>query len=380
MNIAIVLPCFKRVKTIRELCDTLLQADYLGDNVDIVFSIDYSGSDGVVKFANSFQWSNGKKRVITHQKNIGLRNNILFCGDLTSDYDAVIILEDDLEVAPSFYRYAKQAAEFYEEDERIGGISIYAYHLEEITVTEFHPYYEGYDGYFVQWASSWGQLWTRKQWNGFRNWYSEGKDIASVCMPSQVKNWKRSWKKYYIAYLVETNKYFLFPFFSHVYNGNKTGGVHTAESVTEVVTSSPLDFSCRNFHFAKFENLRHKYDAFFQHQPVEIVIGGQSVLCEFDLFGHKEKPIMPYVVTSRECPNTIVIESFDAGMLPMEQNILTKKNGRIFHLICSKDYHRTKPVPVSSFLPIRKRTVSAKQSIPVGFYQLIKRVKQKLKK
>ena len=380
MSIAIVLPCFKRVKTLSELCNTLLRADYIGDRVDLIFSIDYSGCNDVRNFANSLVWPYGSKCIIAHKKNIGLRNNILFCGDLTSDYDAVIILEDDLEVTPSFYRYATQAAEFYKEDNRIGGISLFAYHLEEITVTEFHPYYEGFDGCFIQWASSWGQLWTRRQWEGFRSWYSEENDLSKVNMPAQVKRWTRSWKKYFIAYLVERKKYFLFPFYSHVYNGNKAGGIHTTKSLTEVITSSPLDFSKRNFHFARFEEIQHKYDAFFQHEPVILNWGDEQIECEFDLFGHKENPQKPYIITSRKCSNLPIINSFDAGMIPMEQNIITHKSGVVFHLIQSKYYSETKRIPASSYLPIRKRTTTVKQSLPVSIYQLIKGMKLKLMK
>lgn len=380
MTIAIILPCYNRIEALKELCATLKKADYLGDKVDLVFSIDYSGTDIVSRFANSYNWPYGNKRVIIHEHNIGLRNNILFCGDLTSEYDAVIIIEDDLEVTPSFYRYAKQAAEFYDNDDRIAGVSIFAYHLEELTISEFYPYYEGYDGCFIQWASSWGQLWTRKHWKGFRDWYSEDMDISNINMPKRVKEWKKSWKKYYIAYLVETNKYFVFPFLSHIYNGNKAGGVHTSgtEPIIEVITSSPLDLTIRDYHFAKLDDVEHKYDVFFQHEPLYVYVQGKSYFCEFDLYGHKEKPEMPYIITSRNCSKTIIIESFDCGMIPFEQNIILNKKGKNYHLISSKDFHRTLPIPAACYFQIRKRASSAKQTLVICIDQLKKAIKRRL--
>ena len=60
--------------------------DVLEDNIyfsyldGMVFSIDYSGTSEVYQYADSFVWPYGSKRVIKHESNIGLRNNILFCG------------------------------------------------------------------------------------------------------------------------------------------------------------------------------------------------------------------------------------------------------------------------------------------------------------
>lgn len=379
MNIAIVIPCFKRVKSVIDLCDTLLAADYLGDKVDIVFSIDFSGARDVFDFAQSFKWKFGEKKVIQHSHNIGLRNNILFCGDLTNEYDAVIILEDDLEVMSSFYRYAKQAAVFYDDDEKIAGISIYTYHLEEITMTEFHPCYEGYDGCLIQWASSWGQLWTKKQWMGFRKWYDGKKDISTINIPSRVKAWKNSWKKFYIAYLTDTDKYYVFPFYSHVYNGNKSGGIHSVNTRGEVLTSSPLDLSSKNYSFAKYDKIQYKYDAFFQLQPIILDIEGNKYKCEFDLFGHKEIAKEPYIITVKSCNRNIIIASFDAGMLPVEQNILRHKVGDVFHLIKGTDYENASLIPYFSYRPIRRRIQNWKQLLPLGAESFIMDIKTSLK-
>lgn len=358
MSIAIVIPCYKKITSLKELCKTLIEADYSNDNVDLIFSIDYSGTSEVYEFADNFIWTHGFKNVIKHKQNIGLRNNILYCGDLTSQYDAVIVLEDDLEVTPSFYKYAKQAFQFYKNEPRIGGISIYAYHLEEMTMTEFHPCYEGYDGCLIQWASSWGQLWSREQWLGFRNWYYEDRDISNINMPHAVKQWKRSWKKYYIAYLVDTNKYFVFPYFSFVFNGNKKGGEHTSQFVYESLTSSPLNFSNKDFHFGTFETIHCKYDVYFQHNPVEITVDDTRYLCELDLYGHKEQCVCPYIITSKKCIDKDIIYSYDASVIPLEYNIIMNKQGSTFHLISKDAFQHELRVPIESYLAIRRRLVN----------------------
>ena len=357
MNIAIVLPCFKRVTTLNELCQTLLQASYDGDSVSLVFSIDFSGTNEVAKFAKAFEWPFGPKRVIEHETNIGLRNNIILCGDLTNEYDAVIILEDDLEVSSSFYKFAKDAAVFYDNDDRIGGVSIYQYYIEEISHTRFIPIYEGFDAYFVQWASSWGQLWTRKHWRSFKTWYENHQDISEINIPLKVRNWKKSWKKYYIAYLADTSRYFVFPFISHVYNGNKTGGVHT-ESDLVVSTSSPFDIvGCKEFRFPRLDDVRFTYDSYFQISPRNITVNRNYYRVEFDLFGHKEQIKEDYVITSRECKKNDVICSFGAGMLPLECNVLTQKAGNVFHLIPTEAFVSKNSVNLFSSIQIRKGVI-----------------------
>lgn len=375
MNIAIIIPCFKRIQTLSELCQTLLAASYDGDSVSLVFSIDYSGTDAVAKFANAFEWPYGPKRVIEHKTNIGLRNNIISCGDLTNEYDAVIVIEDDLEVAPSFYRFAKGAAEFYDNDERIGGVSIYQYYVEEISHTHFLPIYEGYDAYFVQWASSWGQLWTRKQWQSFKAWYEVHQDISNIPIPLKVRNWKRSWKKYYIAYLADTNRYFVFPFVSQIYNGNKAGGIHTDTSLV-VSTSSPFDIAgTKEFRFPDFDAIQYKYDSYFQINPRVVTIVDKSYKVEFDLFGHKEQIKEDYVITSRDCNNNDIIHSFDAGMIPLECNILTGKQGDVFHLIPRKAFHPQNKVQLIPSVRIRKSIVW-KQYLPFYFNRLFDAIRR----
>ncbi len=375
MNIAIVLPCFKRVSTLNELCQTLLNAYYDGDSVSLVFSIDNSGTNDVANFAKAFEWPFGPKRVIEHETNIGLRNNIISCGDLTNEYDAVIVIEDDLEVAPSFYRFAKGAAEFYDNDDRIGGVSIYQYYTEEISRTQFLPIDEGYDAYFVQWASSWGQLWTKKQWRSFRSWYESHQDISKMPIPKKVRNWTRSWKKYYIAYLSDTNRYFVFPFISQIYNGNKAGGIHSS-SVPVVTTSSPFDITgSRAFRFPRLDDVSFKYDAYFQLMPRLMSIEGKSYKVEFDLLGHKEQIRDPFVVTSKKCKKSDPLFSFDCGMLPLECNILMGKPGDVFHLIPSQSFNPKSSVPLLSNVKMRK-IISWKQYLPLYFNRLFDAIKR----
>lgn len=374
INIAIVIPCYKRVDTLKILINSLLTANYSGDEVTLIFSIDYSGIDAVAHFANSFNWPFGEKRVICHPENIGLRNNILFCGDLTDEFDAVIVIEDDLEVANSFYQFAKQAAEFYAGDDRIGGISIYNYYLDEMSWNPFLPINEGFDVSFVRWASSWGQLWTRKQWTYFRDWLNTHEDISSINVPARVKLWKRSWKKYYISYLADTDRYFVFPTQSYILNANKPGGEHTSLT-TRVLTSSPFNFYEQSvFRFQPLSDAKYRYDSFFQLIIDPIIIEGKEYDAELDLFGNKDKFEKEYVITSRPCPDKAVIHSFDNALIPYELNILTSRTGSFFNLVHIDNIPSKKSRPaLLSLIP----DSSWQDDLHIGLSKLINRLKSK---
>ena len=82
-----------------------------------------------------------------------------------------------------------------------------------------------------------------------------------------------------------------------------------------------------------------------------------------------------YVITSRKCNEADVIHSFDAGMIPLECNILTGKQGSIFHLIPREAFIPKNQVPLIPAVLIRKSIVW-KQYLPLYFNRLIDAIKR----
>ena len=103
LDIAIVVVAYNRPDSLNRLLDSLTKVNYEGHNVPLIISIDYSGKDDVYLAAEAFEWKFGEKKIIRHPENLGLKKHVLSCGDLVKDYDAVIILEDDLLVSPGMY-------------------------------------------------------------------------------------------------------------------------------------------------------------------------------------------------------------------------------------------------------------------------------------
>ena len=110
MNPAIVVVGYSRPDTLKRLLQSVGNATYHDSDIDLIISLDKADNEeDVVKVANDFEWRFGKKTIRRFPERQGLRKHIIQCGDLTEKYGAVIILEDDLLVAPDYYEYVKAA-------------------------------------------------------------------------------------------------------------------------------------------------------------------------------------------------------------------------------------------------------------------------------
>ncbi|PNW26694.1 glycosyltransferase [Formosa algae] len=130
INPALVVVTFNRPESLKRLLDSLNNAYYNEYNVPLIISIDYQNSiqhNEVVEIAENFKWTFGKKTIINHVENLGLKKHVLKCGDLVYDYDSIIMLEDDLFVSQEFYTTTIQLLNFYKSDDRIAGVSLYTH-------------------------------------------------------------------------------------------------------------------------------------------------------------------------------------------------------------------------------------------------------------
>lgn len=343
-NIAIIIPCYKRTDTLRVLLDSLLKAKY-DRSVDLIFSIDFSGNNDVSDLAKEFKWPFGKKEVIRHTENVGLRRNIISCGDMTVKYDGVIILEDDLIVSPYFMQYATKTAEFYENDDRIAGISLYSYGCTE-NVHEFTPITDGYDTYFMQWTSSWGQLWTRKQWSLFKEWYLQcNEDLDDYKIPNAVKKWKQSWKKFNIAYITDTNKFYVYPAKSFT-TMVPAQGTHKNNVIRSPFIVPLCTVLRRDFVFQPFDGAL-KYDCFFELYQYKINIDGKYIDVDFDIYCDKYSQDFrnDYYITSKFLGGIEPVKQWGLKVLPLERNVIDNFPGNGLYLYKIENFVKLQLTP-----------------------------------
>lgn len=349
MRPAIVIAAYDRPHCLKRLLGALKKAVFQTKGIPLVISIDKSNNAEVKALAEGFDWGHGEKRVVMQEEHLGLKAHILKCGDLTQEYESIVLLEDDLAVSPVFYDYAVQALEFYQLEEKVAGISLYSYKMAESCYSPFQAIDDGSDVYFMQVPSSWGQAWTAAQWKAFRQWFGAHEQVEELeRLPSYVKEWSTSsWKKHFTRYLIWQEKYFIFPRFSFSTNFGDEGTNATTKGLYQV----PLELYSRKYSFVEFKDSKAFYDSSFELQP-QALNRHTDALKDYDytidLFGTKETRGIDqeYVLTvkkGKEPEKTFGMTMFPAVLniiydVPGE-DIVFIKTDRVREEVANQYYH-----------------------------------------
>jgi len=336
---AIVVVAYNRPHSLQRLLSSLANTRK-ADGARLIISIDNNGSENqpVLDMAKNFKWPFGEKEVVHQPVKLGLRKHILQCGDLSKKYGSVIILEDDLFVSPYFYDYAVQALEYYEPDEKTGGISLYNHVDEDMTELPFMPIQDDSDVYFIQFPSSWGQAWSENQWNNFRTWYDKNPDISKIRISPQVLSWSESsWKKYFNAYLVYSGRYFVFPRISLTTNFNDKG-THKVLDINHN-GQTQLRITDTHYRFRYCADSFCRYDAHFELEDRSVhhyCPDLSEYSFELDLYAIKnlEQVTVPYLITIR--PSRNFIKGYRRALKPHEMNVILNLPGEDIRL-CRKE-------------------------------------------
>ena len=119
-KIALVVIAYNRVGSLKRLLKSLEKGYYNGEeNIPLIISVDKSNTDEVERFADEYVWDFGDKKVVKHQQNMGLKQHVLSQGRWLDEYDAIVVLEDDVVVAHDFWYYVRECVKKYQ-----NGVSI----------------------------------------------------------------------------------------------------------------------------------------------------------------------------------------------------------------------------------------------------------------
>lgn len=368
---AIVVIAYNRPQSLLRLLDSLTNA-YYPDGVDVplIISVDKSDSAETENVANDYVWEHGEKSVRLHETNLGLKEHVLECGDISREYDGIIMLEDDLYVSPSFYMYSLAALNRVRLDKKVGGISLYNHRLNVHAREPFEAIDDGYDNYYLQFASSWGQAFSTEQWDAFREWYMIHKDdeIAGDNVPVNVSSWsEKSWLKYYIRYLIDTDRYFIYPRISFSTNFGDEG-MHASSGVNDlqVPIAGMRKYGQIDFHFSDTEESGARYDAYFENMCLdgrlpESAKGDTSV----DMYGIKQSGgYKRYVLTCKSLPYR-VMQTYGRSLRPIDANVLYKIEGRDFFLYDTGKPGKAPEVNVVDKYLYNYRALKAKEMLAV---------------
>lgn len=226
-KLAIVVVGYNKVEGLKRLLSALNDSYYESQDIPLVISIDASGNEDVYNLVRDFRWDHGTKYLNFEDNRLGLKNHIFQCASLTKYFDGVIILEDDLFVSPYFYHYSTSVLNKYGSEEKVAGIALFKNEFNGFTGVPLQHIHNGYDVFAWQSVCSWGEIWNERMWNDFSEWLAQWEErFDEIDMPNRIKGWTRAWSKYVYAYIIEKDKYYIYPHEPVTTNFNDAGGEH----------------------------------------------------------------------------------------------------------------------------------------------------------
>lgn len=317
-KIAIIVVGYNKLFGLKRLLQSLSNAVYPNSDVPLIISIDASGNEAVYDYALDFEWEHGKKYVNIEKERLGLKKHIFQCASLSRYFKGIILLEDDLFIAPDFYHFSQVVLDKYGKCDKVVGISLYAPESNGFIGLPYQPEQNGSDVLACQAVSSWGEIWNERMWKGFTTWLEcwDG-DFDSIDMIRRIKDWKRAWSKYYYAYMIQTDKFFIFPYMALSTNFNDAGGEHGGGN-NSIVQVSLLQEK-RNYQLYDFDKLV-KYDVYTQNLEIARWLGLDKNDLTVDFYGQKERYRGRYILAPFNLPYKRV-KGFSLSMRPWELNI-----------------------------------------------------------
>ena len=326
-KIALVVIAYNRVGSLKRLLKSLEKGYYNGEeNIPLIISVDKSNTDEVERFADEYVWDFGDKKVVKHQQNMGLKLHVLSQGRWLDEYDAIVVLEDDVVVAHDFWYYVRECVKKYQNEVSIAGISLYGYSINYHNYHPFIPLHQGdNDVYFMNCAMSWGQVWMRNAWKRFYDWYQNHLDfLPAPNLPKSICSWgDKSWLKYHTWYCIEENKYFVFPYVSYSTNYSDCG-IHQTSADSTIYQVPLLQGINRNLSLPDI-NKAVIYDGFFENKSLYSALNFlPSEECCLDLNGvNGNREHKRYWLTTRSLSFKLV-RQFALKMRPVELNVLVE--------------------------------------------------------
>lgn len=381
IKIAIILVGYNRPNALYQLFDSVKNANYKELKTDLIISLDYCDKQNEQKnYFENMLWCHGKKIIRTFEKRQGLKKHILQCGEYTKEYDAVIVLEDDLIVSRDYFIYAYEAINRYKENELVAGISLYTHKTNPGNGRFFEPEYNGYDTFFMQYAQSWGQCWTKKMWLKFIQWYTEHSGMleADGTVPKYILHWNDcSWLKYFIKYTVDTNRFFIYPYYSLTTNNSEKGEHNTNSSSSfQVAMQNGIE---RSFLFPDLEN-GIKYDVFFERifdEKYMQELPGEKII---DLYGLKYDFSKGDILITTRVFSYRLLKEIALKYRPHEINCIKYSEGKGIYVYDLNSSGSLKKNIYDYISEYELKAISAKLTLLHGLKGVLKSIKYRIKK
>lgn len=380
MKPAVVAVGYDRPDSLKRLLNSVGNAFYSSNDIKLIISIDKSLNEkDVLKVANEFKWDYGEKIIRTFKNRQGLRRHIIQCGDYTEQYEAVIILEDDLIVSPNYYLYTQKALGFYKDEDKVTGIALYSHEWNGFIRKNFSPIVDRYDTYLGQFSITWGQTWTKKWWKNFKEFYliNENNLDDTLDMPDQIRTWSdQSWGKYFVYYIIQRDLYYVIPRTSLSTNCSEIGQHNTH---TNNYFQVKLLYDKKEEYLFAPVKYAQKYDIFCENMKLEELFSDNIRMhgITVDLFGYNRNMNEKRYLLSTSSRPFKVVTSYGLQMRPIEMNIIFKISGNDIYLYDTRIASKPPKHKAYNNMLYEVKGVSPEKLFLFSFIYLIKNVTNK---
>lgn len=327
---AIVVVGYNRIDSLLRLLYSLEKAEYPAGDIPLVISLDYGGGDAIRMAVEEFNWTHGQKICIFHEENLKLKKHMFSCMSLTEFFKGIILLEDDIFVSPVFYYYAQSAMEYYGNNDKVAGISLYNTSVSNFSHKPLYIMRGQSDVYAAQMVETWGECFTYNMWNSFNEWYEENPNInwEQIDMYPFIGKWKNAWSKFYFAWMLSTRRFFIEPYCS-LSTCFSDAGVHSSNGLPSNTQQEILQYHKKEFEFEILEKL-YQYDVYFNPLGLGRYLGVKDEDLVVDFYQDRQPTNKRFLLTCAILDYKIV-KSYDLRLKPIESNIIERLDGeRLF--------------------------------------------------
>lgn len=262
------------------------------------------------KYEGTSQFS--KYSIYESEINKGLAKSVISgVSEIISKYGRVVVLEDDLVVAPQFLDFMNGALEAYEKDETKFAIAGWSYPLNELKKYDKDAWLF-YRACSWGWGT-WGNRWNKVVWDhdkaGFEEklknpvWVDKfcrgGNDLPNM-LKMQLEGKIDSWAVRWNAWAAELNMLTVYPKDAFVVNNGRDGsGVHSHEG------QSDSSASLRNDDFSGISFASPKDEYLFDEIVFDKKLADRAWLYESDTLTKKIKRNLRTIFVEHRVPNVV---------------------------------------------------------------------------
>ncbi|KII87203.1 hypothetical protein PLICRDRAFT_247694 [Plicaturopsis crispa FD-325 SS-3] len=225
-----------RPRSLERLLSSLSDARYFGDVVSVRINLEQTSDTETLQVVDSFRWNQGP--VFVHHRVIhgGLLPAVVESWYPHSNDSYGLILEDDVELSPLFYAWAKMCILRYRygalenRTPQLFGISLYQQKNLELhmdgrrafnarTVFAKHDFPHPTTPYLSQIPCSWGAVYFPEHWREFHAYLAVRLSEFAIGVDEDVvpdvrsNRWTKSWKKFFIELVYLRGYLMLYPNF-----------------------------------------------------------------------------------------------------------------------------------------------------------------------